>query len=367
MFSSDIVEKYSENPKMKVWQKIIFLLMIGSSAYTQNTKFVIERRVIGGKENTDKEIKLRPGTNQILIEATNLSIDSCIYKYRLLGLDDAWITSKYPVAHYQNLSGGHYNFEIIAISRQYETTPATLAFEVDKSFFEESWFWISLVVYVVFFLGIGIYFFSLYNLRQKLKVEEIRNRIAADLHDEVGSNLNSIAIFVELLRKKAPVEFSELLDKITNNSVETVQLMQDTIWAIQAKNDDTTKFIERMRNFATEVLSAKSIALSFKNELSNKVPNLPMEQRKNVYLIFKEAINNIVKHSKATKANVEIKLSNSVFRMTITDNGRGFDVAQNYEGNGISNFSERAEASEIQLNINSEIGKGTQIDLSILV
>jgi signal transduction histidine kinase len=346
------------------------LLFFSLSVIGQNVPFNIERIVANGQEVNAKnksKIKLKSAQNKILIEATNLSSDSAVYYHRLIGYDSIWAMSNYPSAHYQNLSGGQYVFEIKAKNYFYQTTPVSFGFEVEDAIWQKYWFWPSIVFYVVFLIGIVIYFFSLYDLRQKLKVQDIRNRIAADLHDEVGSNLNSIAIFVELLRKKAPAELTEILDKITNNSVESVQLMQDTIWAIQAKNDDITKFIARMKNFATEVLSAKSIALDFKIELTNKAPNLPMDQRKNVYLIFKEAINNIAKHSKATKTSVELRVMNDELKITIIDNGVGFDTTQIFEGNGLTNFMTRAEASEMQVNVSSKIGKGTTVESVVLL
>jgi signal transduction histidine kinase len=113
------------------------------------------------------------------------------------------------------------------------------------------------------------------------------------------------------------------------------------------------------------VLSAKNIALDFDAEMTKKIPDLSIEQRKNLYLIFKEAINNIAKHSKATKSRVELGIVNDEFRMVITDNGVGFNTVQVYEGNGLANFVARAEASEMIVNVSSEIGKGTKIELVI--
>jgi signal transduction histidine kinase len=196
-------------------------------------------------------------------------------------------------------------------------------------------------------------------------LQDVRNRIAADLHDEVGSNLNSIAIFVELLRKKSPKDLLPILDKITSNSKESVQLMQDTIWAIQAKNDDFQKFIDKMRGFATEVLAAKNVSLTFDNQLINPKFQLSMEERKNAYLIFKEAVNNIIKHSAATKAMVKIWSDDNQILIQIEDNGVGFDTNMIFEGNGLQNFETRAEDSEMQVKIESKIGEGTVITIVI--
>ena len=345
----------------------LFFLFCGFAAVAQSPKFAFERIEIDGKPSQLKENKtiLLSLHNSVLIETNRLAPDSVVYLYRLRNLDSTWTQTNYPSAHYQNLEAGLHFFEIKAKTPHYQTKTLFLRLNVDTPFWQKSWFGLVIMGYVLFLGSVGLYFFLLYNLRQRLKLHNIRNNIAADLHDEVGSNLSSIAILVELLRKKSPAELRPILDKITANSVESVQLMQDTIWAVQAKNDDFEKFIERMKSFAVEVLAAKNIALTFNHSgLKNKLV-LPMEQRKNTYLIFKEAINNVAKHSKATKVNVEFRMADGGLKMTILDNGRGFDPTQSHQGNGLKNFETRAEASEIRLKVSSEIGKGTQIVLLI--
>ena len=278
---------------------------------------------------------------------------------------DRWMEIGHdPTVQIPPLDGDEYRVEITT-NPKISTADISFPVIVKRSFWQELWFLIVAIIYVIFLIGIGIYFFTLYNLRQKLKLQDVRNRIAADLHDEVGSNLNSIAIFVELLRRKAPPELLPILEKITSNSVESVQLMQDTIWAIQSKNDDFQKFTDRMRGFATEVLAAKGISLDFNNQIVSHKNSLSMEARKNAYLIYKEAINNIVKHSKATKAEVKIWEENNQILIEVSDNGIGFDPNQATEGNGLHNFEQRAEENEMRLNIDSMQGKGTKVMLGI--
>ena len=269
-----------------------------------------------------------------------------------------------PIVQIPPLDGGDYFLEICTNPLDKKTI-SKVSITIPNVFWEEGYFLPSIIIYILFLIGIAIYFFSLYNLRQKLKLQDVRNRIAADLHDEVGSNLNSIAIFVELLRRKSPPELLPILDKITNNSTESVQLMQDTIWAIQAKNDDFQKFIDRMRGFATEVLAAKGISLSFENQVDSNKNSLTMDARKNAYMIYKEAINNVVKHSKATKVEVKIVMENNQIIIEVSDNGIGFDQNQITEGNGLRNFEERAENNEMKLNIDSVAGIGTKVLLEI--
>ncbi len=289
------------------------------------------------------------------------------YKFRISNADDyrKWrdIGSE-PLLRFPSLEGGSYELEIRGNPKNEKHKYRVL---VQQTFWQEWWFWPSIVFYVLCLLGIASYFFFIYNLRQKLKVQEIRNRIAADLHDEVGSNLSSIAIFVELLRKKAPVELNPILDKITSNSKESVQLMQDTIWAIQAKNDDFQKFIEKMKDFSRTILSAKNISLNFDCQISDNKNVLTMDQRKNAYLIFKESINNIAKHANATKVNVKIWNENEYIFIEVLDNGQGFDTDSSFSGNGLLNFKQRAAESDMHIDIYSEQGKGTRILLHIRI
>ena len=317
---------------------------------------ILQRNLLRLKHNEIVTLQFQNSDNQLLN-----------YYFRIPNTEkyDRWMELGHePIVQIPPLDGDEYQVEI---TTNPTSNKAAIFFPViiERSFWHELWFLIAVIIYVLFLIGIGIYFFILYNLRQKLKLQDVRNRIAADLHDEVGSNLNSIAIFVELLRRKAPPELLPILEKITNNSVESVQLMQDTIWAIQSKNDDFQKFIDRMRGFATEVLAAKGIAFDFENQIDNAKTSLSMDTRKNAYMIYKEAINNIVKHSKATKTEVRISEENNQILIEVSDNGIGFDQNQATEGNGLHNFEQRAEDNEMKLDIDSMQGKGTKVMLGI--
>jgi signal transduction histidine kinase len=358
-----------------IWY-ILYFILFPLFGFTQSLEIVDLWHYQKGDIHQDslREIIKKNKIHLKYNEVINLQFESQVtnnqiinYKYRILNTEKhtTWreIGSQ-AMIQFPLLDGGNYTLEISS-----KETPSKISFRlpisVEKTFWQELWFLLSVVVYLLFLLGIAIYFFFLYNLRQKLKLQDVRNRIAADLHDEVGSNLNSIAIFVELLRKQAPPDLLPILDKITNNSAESVELMQDTVWAIQAKNDNFQKFMDKMRGFATEVLAAKGISLSFDNQVDSKKNLLTMEQRKNAYLMYKEAINNIAKHSKASKAIVRIWQEENQICIKVEDNGCGFDTKNIYEGNGLQNFETRAEAHEMQYKLHSEIDKGTCLTLKI--
>lgn len=348
---------------------IVFIVYKGLTASGQ--QLVVKSVSVENKDykySKDSTIFLTFKQKSFSVEFYPLNQDSALIAYRILDLDTTWLLSSYPVFNVYGLSGGEYLLEAKVISDNYENEILKIPVKVEQTFWQKWWFWPSVVVYILAILGIGIYLFFLYDFRQKLKMQYVRNKIASDLHDEVGSNLNSIAIFTELLRKK---EISDptilpILDRISSNSEETVSLMRDTVWAINPNNDSLEKLIEKMRSFGLEILTAKNIDFYFEVSLALKPgEEFTMEQRRNLYLIFKEAINNIAKHSFAKKAICEISKEAGTFKVCISDDGMGFDPKSIFEGNGLKNFFSRSEEGSLQVSVVSELGKGTTITIEV--
>ncbi len=349
----------------------IFLIfavsLISSATFSQ---IALKRVLINNilqKNPTNGIIQLKATENDLIIEFSQIKEDSVEYLYRLLGndIDSAWVMSAYPVVHFQDFQEGDFVFQIKSSNKKLPVKTLKISREIP--FYYTTWFKFSIVIYFMILIGVGIYLLFLYDFRQKLRLQGVRNQIAADLHDEVGSNLNSIAIFVEVLRKKATPDILPILDKIIDNSKESITLMQDTIWTINPKNDSVEKLFERMRSFAYQILASSDVALDFEIKADLKKVNFTMEQRKNIYLIFKEAINNIVKHAYASKAGVIINKTDDKLQITIEDNGKGFDINSDFGGNGLHNFKTRAEEAEIEFNISSKIGLGTKIEVVAFV
>lgn len=345
----------------------IFWILLLHTSFSCIAELRLQKVLVNGKEIsfTKQPLFLTAGANDLILEFTSEKKDSASYLYRLAGLEIAWLTSQYPVARYQNLTGGSYTFEIKSLIHNKQISFSKISIIKKKAFWNEIWFIPAILLYALIVIGVGIYLFLLYDFRQKLRMQSVRNQIAADLHDEVGSNLNSIAIFVEILRKNAPVNMLPILEKIIENSTESVTLMQDTVWTINPKNDNIYKLFDRMNSFASQLLAGRNIAFDFAVNADLKKINFTMDQRKSVYLIYKEAINNIVKHADATKVNVTIDWVKDTLEILIEDNGKGFDVFSQHEGNGLNNFKERAFESDIALIIESEKEKGTRIKMSV--
>jgi len=219
---------------------------------------------------------------------------------------------------------------------------------------------IGLVLVLFFFI------YRSYRARQALRLNDIRNRIAGDLHDDIGSTLNSISIYSEVAKKK-DVDHDEALEMIGDASRKIIDAMSDIVWTINADNDNFEKIIFRMKSLAYNLFRAKKIEFTFHSDEALNEKKLSLEERRNLYLIFKEAVNNLVKYSKATRAAITLTFENNLIRLRIQDNGIGFDTSQDTAGNGLKNMKRRAEEMKARFKIDSQTGNGTQIELILKV
>lgn len=199
------------------------------------------------------------------------------------------------------------------------------------------------------------------DFESKLALEKMRNIISVQLHDDVGANLSSLNFLVEILRKKSD-QGELILDKIIKNINETSTLLGDTIWAINPIYDSLPKVLERVIDFGNNLLLTKDITFQATIKENVHGVNLNADQRKNLYLTLKEAINNIAKHSGATKVDLLVELKNGSLIIELTDNGIGFNPYVKHRGNGLRNFKMR---EGLTINIESEIGKGTVITIML--
>ena len=239
-----------------------------------------------------------------------------------------------------------------------------------------------------FSLGLGYYYYNLQNENAKLHIEKLevqnqkllaeeeklrdRIRISQDLHDQIGSTLSSIAVYSHVAKKASESDkpmLDQLLNKISDASNEMSTEISDIIWAIHPRNDGIEKISERMFSFAKPLTLAKNAAFQIHIDENIKQLSLDMEQRKNMYLIFKEALINALKYANASKIDVYLNEKNGFLNMTVSDDGIGFtkvsDQVNNLSlnGNGLLNMQNRAKEISGQLTIDSTPGKGTKIDL----
>ena len=210
----------------------------------------------------------------------------------------------------------------------------------------------------------GIYnFINRNRLKQRMQELELRNRIAADLHDEVGSSLSSIYLLSQMAGKSQFDAKGEILDTIKTNSKETMERMGDIVWMIKPNANEGEGLKYRMERFVNEICNSRNIDCSFSADDLNEL-KLSMKQKKNTYLIFKEAVNNAVKYSETKKLDIKLIQQNKQLEMVIKDYGNGFDEKIVLKGNGLENMQNRAKELNGNLQLKSKPEFGTEIQLS---
>jgi len=205
------------------------------------------------------------------------------------------------------------------------------------------------------------------NAKRMVEIEKLRNNIARDLHDDIGSALSSININSKMALNYAAEEklVKGQLEKIKEHSGKMMEGMSDIVWAINPINDSLEKMIIRMKEFAVEILEPLNINFSFNNKVDISQMTLDVARRKEVYLVFKEAINNAAKYSHCKNIIINLERNKNLLRLTISDDGRGFDKNLLKSGNGLRNMAQRAVAMGASFDIFSVLGSGTTVSLDI--
>ena len=197
--------------------------------------------------------------------------------------------------------------------------------------------------------------------------ERLRGRIARDLHDEMGSTLTSINIMSKVAMQggAGQMKIKDYLQKIKDNSGRILESMGDMVWVINPANDNFEKLLFRMKEFTAEMLEPLIINYHFVEEGVLHAIQLNPEQRKEIYMIFKEAVTNAVKYSGTTKLTITLATGKGSLEMEIADKGCGFDPMKNNTGNGLRNMTTRAAAIGAEISIDSEKDRGSRIRLKL--
>lgn len=222
-------------------------------------------------------------------------------------------------------------------------------------------------------LLLGITYVNRYQLKKKLEQQKsllaMRNNISQDLHDDIGASLSNINILNELAKRNIsnPVKSREYLSKASEDIQRISESLSDIVWNINPRYDDLQNLFVRMKRYAADMLEGKNIKGEFDFPVTETTLILGMEQRRDLYLIFKEAVNNLVKYSQATDALIRVTTGEQGIDMVIRDNGRGFDRQTDRAGNGLQNMEQRAKALGSALAIESAPGKGTSVTLILAI
>ena len=284
------------------------------------------------------------------------------FQYRLLGVDPDWQsqTSQRTVT-YASLSPGSYTFEVRAINGEgiASQTSARLSFVITPPFWATWWF----IGFSIGACGGILALIIRIRIRRLLEIERLRSRIARDLHDEIGSNLSSIAMASDLLGRQSDLGVRERgkLSQISSIALTTVRDMKDIVWLINPKNDALDDLLLRMKDAAATVLEGHQRTLDFPERVDRR--KVSLDWKRNVYLIYKECLTNIIKHAHATEVKVKVRIERDKLSFQVGDDGSGFDPKKVCEGNGLKNMQERATMLEANLVVDTNQGRGTTVRL----
>jgi ligand-binding sensor domain-containing protein/signal transduction histidine kinase len=342
-----------------------------------------------GASDIDR-IELGPNQNSIQAEFVSLSFspgEALHYQYFLEGADSSWSApSPQRSVNFANLGSGSYRFLVRAVNADGlpSRRPATISFRVLPPIWRRTWFVVSAAL-VLGLLGFSFIRYRASHVAQRKRIEEallrsreerlvelerVRKRIASDLHDDLGSSLTQISLLSEVVQqhlKQKDAAVTKPLEMIATSSRELVDSMSDIVWAINPQKDHLSDLAQRMRSHASDLLIAARIEFRFTGPAAGTDIPLGANLRREVFLIFKEGINNLVKHSDATEAQIELSLNQEELFLRVSDNGSGFDTAEENEGHGLVSMRTRSDDIGARLEVFSAAKQGTTITLRVPV
>ena len=319
--------------------------------------------------NQTDVIKLKHDNNSIYFEFSTpgyINERNVLYSYRLLGgADSSWSTaSNINNVSFASIEPGQYTFQ--ARTYGWNGQPGEIksfSFTISPPYWKTWWFYLILGVVV----AILLYSIYKYRIRQLIKWQKARDRIASDLHDDIGSSLTNISILSELSSKHLhqPDQASRFLKRISEEVNSSSQAMDDIIWSVNSQNDSLEETLSRMRRLTAELFDGSEIEYHLQLDETVQGIKLNMEQRRDTFLLYKEILNNIYKHANASKAWITVKLNGQNLHLNIRDDGKGFNVNMITHRNGLKNIYSRAGKWNGQVDIESYEGAGTEITISL--
>jgi signal transduction histidine kinase len=322
------------------------------------------------------------------IEFAALSLaspENVTFRYQLEGLDQEWIDAGTArIARYPRMPPGEYRFRVIACNHDgiWNENGASLAFMVVAPFYRTWWFQILAAVALLGTVGGIVRYVESRKMRRQVEraeregaIERERARIAKDIHDDLGASLTEITLLSELAQsgEAPPGEVQADMRKIAARTRQLTQSLDATVWAVNPRNDTLDSLVSYLCQHAEDFL--KPAGIRCRLDVPARLPGqvVTAAVRHNVFLIVKEALHNVVRHSGATEVSLRIALRDHELILMIEDNGRGFDPSappgthgtSGSHGNGLSNMNRRAEEIEGRLDLRSQPGSGTRIVLEV--
>ncbi len=301
--------------------------------------------------------------------------DEIIYEYKLHQSDEEWIQTKNNSLEFPRFEAGNYDFTLRARKHDSDWSEAITLNFISTPAWWATWWFRTLVI-----LALGFITFSVIRFYAKRKYErqlaivqkeqallEERNRISADMHDDLGSELTKIVILSRIARTKLGLkgETEKPIIDIDNAASDVVKKMNEIIWALNPTNDTLESLISYLQSYVNDYLDVRD--LSGRVAMPDHIPELKVKAafRRNVFLIVKECLHNIHKHAKASRVDVGIRISHEM-EISIIENGVGFDMEKTRRfGNGLINMKKRANDINGDVEQTSSIGNGSSLIMTI--
>ena len=316
-----------------------------------------EEILVSGREvNPERSYLFNHDQNFVQFSFTGLSYeapDQIFYQYKMHGLDEGWQITRERTIRYPSLSPGEYLFELRAFNANgiVSTKTADFGFKVLQPFYFRWWF---VLLVILLLLAIVLFSIRYFRISKQVDIERMRVQIASDLHDDVGSSLTELALQTDFLQAgELSDEVKQTLRQLGAHSRKIVSSLDDIVWSIDSRNDTAGDLTDRMQDYVNQVFVNKDMEVLYDFDQLRMDEKLPVDVKENVYLIFKESINNVVKHSNATKVQITFSFSGKTYALKIEDNGTGIN-GNRKSGQGLRNIKMRAEriGSEVAINSN---------------
>jgi ligand-binding sensor domain-containing protein/two-component sensor histidine kinase len=305
--------------------------------------------------------------NQVQIDFNGLGFhsDDVRYQYMLEGADPNWNEpTDQRTVNYASLSPGSYRFLVRAVTTDGVAgfAPASVDFRIMPPLWLRWW----CLLPEAALAGSAIYGLYRYRLGRLLELEHIRMRIATDLHDDIGASLAQVALLSEVVGQKiqGDRQVRAPLQQIGDISRQLVDSMSDIVWSINPKRDTVGDLTQRMRIFASDVFPARHIALHFRAPDAGEDLKLAIEARRQVFLIFKESANNIIRHAGCSETEIDFRIEGNWLVLRLSDNGKGFACQRAPTGHGLISMAERARNLGGEFLVSSD-ERGTTVILRI--
>lgn len=327
---------------------------------------------------TQTALKVYPGEDNISVSFVSPDLlhgSEIEYAYRLYGYEDQWEqVGNEGIAKFIKLPPGKFELQMRATFRgaKWDGKYSSLSIIVYPFFYQTWWFRSFLFLLALFLIAWIIYYVStrrlrknLAKLRQQQQINDLRNRIAGDIHDEIGAGLTRITIrseLVKLNKQATPEDYLDVLKSINRQSHELVTNLGEIVWTINPQQDKLDNMLAYFRHFIHQFM--QGLPMQYTIHFPEVIPDILIHPdiKRNLFLILKESINNAVKHAQADMLVISFSLTNHRYTLTIADNGKGINADEVKEfGNGIKGIKSRAKRMHAQASILSDNGGGTQI------